>query len=534
MKRNLFLITFLFVASCSLCQTESIDNPEISGIIEDFQDKIIEIPYIEHTNLAGDFNQISEYGASFKLFSNVYGQTQAENDFYANFKLAWNKEYILVQVKVKDDIHYIHPSNWRLWFGDALAVFIGKDIENSRNFVQELYVYDEKKTGNIKTYAYDFRKKNSYKNKVNILSSAYKKDSCIFYEIAFPFQNFEKEAQLNDLYNFQLVAYDYDVKSDTNSFTYPFVNILGISYNPWAAKKIKLVEKTTQQNDITVRAFWIDNDSIQFILFGDEKYNGKKITLRDKKIIYFDKIIQKNDSSLFTHTIAMPKIDKTFKTPALFIDGEFIETVDLSLLPIKRIRTKPIRFEDVIRVFEKKDRLNPPSDSLVLFLGSSTITKWESLESDFKEINALNRAFGGSIAQDINTHLERLVFPYNPYKIVYYEGDNDISFKMTPQAFVDTCKVFVAKVHAKLPKTEIVFLSIKPSPARKALWKTMQTANALLKKYAESTPNVRYIDMTSCMFDEKGVLLDTIWENDKLHMNEKGYELWRKVLKEKL
>ncbi len=528
MKNTLILIISILSVIYGSCQAkEDIDNT-------DFEEKSIEIPYIKHTNLASDFNLISSEGASFELFSDVYGQRKDKNDFYSSFKLAWNEKYLLIQMRVQDDVHCIHPSDWRLWYGDAIALFVGKEVEYSRNLVQELYTYDESKPNKVKTYKYDFRKKNKYKNSVNIISNAYKKDNAVYFEIAFPFEAFDVEAKLNDEYKFQLVAYDYDEKKDTAKMIMPFVNILGVTYNPWASKKIKLVEKTQETNDVIIRAFWLDKDSIKFIVWGDEKYNGKNITLRNKNKTYFDEKINKNDSTLFTHTIKMPKINKDFKVPGLFIDNNFIDVIDLSLLQIKFTNTKPVRFEDVIRVFEKIDRLNPPKDSVVLFLGSSTITKWESLESDFKEINALNRAFGGSIAQDINTHLERLVFPYNPHKIVYYEGDNDISFKITPEAFVDTCKVFVTRVHEKLPNTEIVFLSIKPSPARKNLWKTMQKANALLKKYAETTPNVRFIDMSSSMYDGKGLLLTNIWENDKLHMNEKGYEIWRKVLKEKL
>lgn len=539
MQKRLFQYLFLFYISTNAiaCKPEDNKNTEkikYSDSLGGFCEKAIEIPYIAHSNLAADFNLLATQGINFKLFSNVFGETVESADFNADFKMGWNEEYLLIQYRYQDDVHYLSPSKWLFWNGDALAFFIAKDIENSRNVVQELYAYDTEEANLIRTYKYDFRKKNTYKNDINIISNAYKKDSSYYFEIAFPFASYDCKGKQGDEYKLQLVTYDYDSKADTGHISYPFSYIVGITYNPWAAKTIKLTKEAKKPKDLIVRAFWSDTDSIKFVLYGDEKYNDKKIVLRDKSIIYFDEKIKKNKTTLFSHSIKMPVINQNFKIPALFIDNEFIETVDLSLLPRKYIKTKPIRFEDVIRVFEKKDRLNPQTDSIVLFLGSSTFTKWENLEADFKEINAVNRAFGGSIAQDVNTHLERLVFNYKPRKIVYYEGDNDIYFKMTPKAFVDTCKQFVARVHARMPETEIVLISIKPSPSRKKLWTNMQKANTMLKEFAEKTENVRYIDVSKHMFDEKGNILTDIWENDRLHLNSKGYEIWYKVLKEEL
>ena len=309
---------------------------------------------------------------------------------------------------------------------------------------------------------------------------------------------------------------------------------MGVSENPWATKKIKFVNKTSKKQDLIIRSFQIDRDSIKFIFYGSDKYNGKKISLRDKQLIYFEDTIKKNDTALFSYSMPMPIIDKNYKPTALFIDDKFIDIIDLGIIPLKHINTEAIRFESVIRVFEKEDRINPVPDSLVLFLGSSSIRRWESLASDFSGINTLNRAFGGSVAQDVNNFIDRIVLPYNPRKIIYYEGDNDIFFKIPPQDFIDTCKVFISIVKEKLPNTEIILLSIKPSPSRKRLWKKMQIANAMLKQIADSTENVIFVDIGNNMFDEKGKIKANIWENDRLHMNEKGYEIWHEVLKEYL
>jgi len=530
-------IAILFVVanflSCITPKEENrLANNELN-LNEDFVPKAIEIPYLAHQSLKKDFENIQHHGRLISLYSNIYGEIRTKQDFNPSFRVAWNEKYLLIRYEVIDDLH-VTTKSWKLWQGDALALFFGKEIEGSRNFIQEAYSIEANQNNNLRTLKYDFRKSNTYKSQFQFISNATISDTLKVIEIAIPFQNFDTKGTLDDEYNLQLIGYDYDIAKDEQYIAYPFSYIVGFSFNPWAAKKIKLVEKVKEEESIILRAFQIDNDSLTIVLYGKESLDGRKAILRDTKLIYFEETIKGTDSSLFTFTIPLPKVDENYKTTALFVDDEFIDIVDLGILPIKHINTKAVRYEDDIRVFQKQDRLIQKKDSIILFLGSSTIRRWESLENDFEDLNIVNRAFGGSIASDINLYIDKIVIPHNPYKIVYYEGDNDIYFKIKPTDFIDTCKVFVNKVREKLPNTEIILVSIKPSPARKKYWPEMLKANSLLKSLADTTDNVSYLDITNVMFDSKNQIIDGIWENDKLHMNQKGYDLWKDLFKQKL
>ena len=124
------------------------------------------------------------------------------------------------------------------------------------------------------------------------------------------------------------------------------------------------------------------------------------------------------------------------------------------------------KWEQEIAAFEASDRTNPPPKQGFLFTGSSTIRKWTTLAQDFPGLPVINRGVGGSEIVDITHFADRIVFPYEPKMIFFRCGGNDIhDGKSAEQTFADY-KEFVATVHAKLPETEIVYISWGPTIAR--------------------------------------------------------------------
>ena len=188
------------------------------------------------------------------------------------------------------------------------------------------------------------------------------------------------------------------------------------------------------------------------------------------------------------------------------------------------------RYEKEVRAFEESDRTNAPPKGAVLFVGSSTITFWTNLAKDFPEWKTIRRGLSGAEVSDMIEYAERIVIPYAPEKIVFYAGDNDIARKKTPQEVLADFKTFVGKVRAALPEAEIDFLSVKPSPSREHLQAHGEEANRLVKEYAESKPKVNYIEVGKLLLDENGKPDPKYFKADKLHMNEKGYELWVKEI----
>ena len=134
--------------------------------------------------------------------------------------------------------------------------------------------------------------------------------------------------------------------------------------------------------------------------------------------------------------------------------------------------------------------------------------------------------------KELNQNIDRIVLPYKPSMIFVYEGDNDIARGTKPSAFLEECKAFISQCQQHLPGTEIVFLSIKPSPSRLRHWKQMERANRMLEDLCSIHEHVTFIDISTPMFVKPGILKKDIYAEDRLHLNEKGYSLLRQVILE--
>ena len=110
----------------------------------------------------------------------------------------------------------------------------------------------------------------------------------------------------------------------------------------------------------------------------------------------------------------------------------------------------PLRFREEIDRFKEADQIHPVEQGIYLFLGSSSIRMWKSLEDDFSGFPVINRGFGGSHTSDVLYFFEDLVTVYQPAKIIFYEGDNDLASGKLPQkVFEDFMIFFSTIIHLK-------------------------------------------------------------------------------------
>jgi lysophospholipase L1-like esterase len=193
----------------------------------------------------------------------------------------------------------------------------------------------------------------------------------------------------------------------------------------------------------------------------------------------------------------------------------------------------PARFEAEIAAFESWDKKNAVPRDAVLFVGSSTIRLWPTAES-FPHLPVVNRGFGGSHISDVNHFAQRIVLKYEPRVIVFYAGDNDIADGKSPQRVAGDFQAFVRRVQQRLPDTQIIYLSIKPSLARWKLWPTMQQANARVKKLCRGDHRLRYVDTAAAMLGPDARPRADLLLDDGLHLNAAGYREWTALLSPRL
>lgn len=193
---------------------------------------------------------------------------------------------------------------------------------------------------------------------------------------------------------------------------------------------------------------------------------------------------------------------------------------------------QPVPFENEIKAFEEQDKKTLPPKDAILFTGSSSIRLWESLKTDFPDKVVLNRGFGGSTLPDVVHFADRAIIPYKPRQIVIYVGENDVaSGTVTAQEVRDRFVTLFTKIRKSLPKTPIVFISMKPSPSRRKYLPITQEANKLIKDYLAKQSRTDYLDVYTPMLDANGRIRGELFRADSLHMTPKGYEVWTEKLK---
>lgn len=183
-------------------------------------------------------------------------------------------------------------------------------------------------------------------------------------------------------------------------------------------------------------------------------------------------------------------------------------------------------FEGEIRSFEAQDHRSPPPRRPIVFIGSSSIRIWTSLEQDFPREHVLNRGFGGSHISDSVGFVERIVVPYAPPLVVMYAGGNDIDAGKTPAVVAADFQAFTTRVWAHLPRTQIAFISIAPNPARWSQADRIREANSLIAAACRADPRLHFIDVFPRMLGADGQPRGDLFLEDRLHMNRKGYEVW--------
>ncbi|MBE7498144.1 MAG: hypothetical protein HS117_24665 [Verrucomicrobiaceae bacterium] len=194
------------------------------------------------------------------------------------------------------------------------------------------------------------------------------------------------------------------------------------------------------------------------------------------------------------------------------------------------IVTSAIKWQKEIAAIEARYTEKPAPESPILFIGSSSIRMWKTLAEDFPGKPVLNHGFGGSEVFDSLNYVRRLVLPFQPRQIVMYAGGNDLNAGKTPERILADLQAFVAAVHAALPKTKICYISSAPNPKRWSQIVETRRLNALAKEFCARDNRLRFIDVHPVMLAPNGEPKPDIFLEDKLHMNARGYALWKEVV----
>ncbi len=185
-----------------------------------------------------------------------------------------------------------------------------------------------------------------------------------------------------------------------------------------------------------------------------------------------------------------------------------------------------------VQQFKKQDSIQFPSANQILFIGSSSFTNWKDLQQNFPSYPILNRAFGGSSLTDLIQYRYEVLYAYQPKQIVMYCGENDFAANdsVTVETVLQRFKTFFQLMRAKYKNVPFAYVSMKPSPSRAHLMPKYSEANKQIKKYLSNKPKTVFIDVYHSMLLADGTAMKNIFLSDSLHMNSKGYAIWKRKI----
>jgi lysophospholipase L1-like esterase len=184
---------------------------------------------------------------------------------------------------------------------------------------------------------------------------------------------------------------------------------------------------------------------------------------------------------------------------------------------------------EVQRLEQEKGSLG--YDPKMIFYGSSSIRLWETLYEDFAAYKPVNLGFGGSTLAACVWFFDRLLADYHPESLIVYAGDNDLGDGRHPEEVFIFFRQLVACTRSRFGNIPLAFISIKPSITRWNIVDSIRYTNKIIEEeIKQQGDNLHFIDISHRMTDNAGYPKREFLDPDGLHINEKGYALWKEII----
>jgi lysophospholipase L1-like esterase len=168
----------------------------------------------------------------------------------------------------------------------------------------------------------------------------------------------------------------------------------------------------------------------------------------------------------------------------------------------------------------------PITTGKIIFLGDS-ITERATL-NELIDTNALNRGIGSETTFGVLDRLDEVI-RHNPKKIFIMIGVNDISLNSSNENIIKRYTSIVSKLNTELPNTEIYVESVLPVNVKKYGKNLNILISSLNDDIKKMNGKYTYIDLWGTISNNEELLSDVT--EDGIHLNGKGYKLWKDAIK---
>ena len=160
------------------------------------------------------------------------------------------------------------------------------------------------------------------------------------------------------------------------------------------------------------------------------------------------------------------------------------------------------------------------TEETIVFLGDS-ITQGGDWAAWFPELNTVNLGVGGDTTDDVLLRLDAVV-EARPDEVMLLIGTNDLGTRQSVEHLVRNIQTMLVSLRRDLPGTRMLVQSILPRGREFA--DRIQEANIHLRQFA-ATIRAQYLDLWPAFAEPDGEI-NPAYSDDRLHLNDAGYEAW--------
>lgn len=172
----------------------------------------------------------------------------------------------------------------------------------------------------------------------------------------------------------------------------------------------------------------------------------------------------------------------------------------------------------------------PTGSDEIVFLGDSITERceWNELFSNSKIIQ---RGISGDITEGVLNRLQEIT-KRKPRKLFLMIGVNDLRRNISADSILINYNSILNKIKSESPSTKIIIQSVLPVNNNVKEAKTtsakVKVLNAKLEKLARDF-NLEYVNLFPAFVNANGDLNEEL-TSDGLHINGKGYVIWKNII----
>jgi lysophospholipase L1-like esterase len=199
----------------------------------------------------------------------------------------------------------------------------------------------------------------------------------------------------------------------------------------------------------------------------------------------------------------------------------------------ERLNPKPSVKQDINKAYyQTKESIfeaMPADTDEIVFVGNS-ITDYCDWYELFGNQKIRNRGISGDVINGVIERLDEIVRA-NPKKIFLMIGINDLGQGNSVQEILENYNRLIRLIKEKSPRTKLYLQSILPTyRIRDKSNEQIMAINDGLKDLA-SENEYTYVDLFSLLKTKKDEL-DTVYSFDGIHLNGKGYLVWKQAIEQ--